>query len=98
AAFIAALSHEPEVLLLDEPTSGVDALGCASLWDTIRSQSERGVGVLVTTHNMQEAEQCARLLRMSSGRLAARAARPTSLARRPLSPCGPATGQRRSRR
>jgi ABC-2 type transport system ATP-binding protein len=71
AAFIAALSHEPEVLLLDEPTSGVDALGCASLWDTIRSQSERGVGVLVTTHNMQEAEQCDRLLLMSSGRLVA---------------------------
>ena len=71
AAFIAALSHAPEVLLLDEPTSGVDALGRASLWDAIRSQSERGVGVLVTTHNMQEAEQCDRLLLMSTGRLVA---------------------------
>jgi ABC-type multidrug transport system ATPase subunit len=71
AAFIAALSHTPEVLLLDEPTSGVDALAAASLWDTIRSQSDRGVGVLVTTHNMQEAQQCDRLLLMSDGQLVA---------------------------
>ena len=71
AAFIAALSHTPEVLLLDEPTSGVDALAAASLWDTIRNQSERGVGVLVTTHNMQEAQQCDRLLLMADGQLVA---------------------------
>jgi ABC-type multidrug transport system ATPase subunit len=71
AAFAAALSHRPDVLLLDEPTSGVDALAGASLWDTIRGRSERGVGVLVTTHNMQEAQQCDRLLLMSNGRLVA---------------------------
>ena len=71
AAFTAALCHSPEVLLLDEPTSGVDALSRARLWDTIRSRSDGGVGVLVTTHNMREAEQCDRLLLMSDGALVA---------------------------
>lgn len=71
AAFIAALSHQPEAVLLDEPTSGVDALSRASLWDTIREQSDNGVGVLVTTHYMQEAQQCDRLLLMSNGELVA---------------------------
>jgi ABC-type multidrug transport system ATPase subunit len=71
AAFVAALSHQPEALLLDEPTSGVDALSRASLWDTIRAQSDQGVGVLVTTHYMQEAQQCDRLLLMSDGKLVA---------------------------
>jgi ABC-type multidrug transport system ATPase subunit len=71
AAFAAALSHGPEVLLLDEPTSGVDALSRAMLWDTIRERSDDGVGVLVTTHYMAEAQQCDRLLLMSDGRLVA---------------------------
>ncbi len=70
-AFLAALAHSPELLLLDEPTSGVDALSRATLWDTIREQALAGVGVLVTTHNMQEAQQCDRLLLMSAGRLVA---------------------------
>jgi ABC-2 type transport system ATP-binding protein len=70
-AFLSALAHEPEVLVLDEPTSGVDALARAALWDTIHEQAEKGVGVLVTTHNMQEAEQCDRLLLMSQARLVA---------------------------
>jgi ABC-2 type transport system ATP-binding protein len=70
-AFIAALAHDPEVLVLDEPTSGVDALARAALWDTIHEQAEKGVGVLVTTHNMKEAEQCDRLLLMSQARLVA---------------------------
>lgn len=69
AAFLAALSHRPEALLLDEPTSGVDALSRAQLWDTIRAESDRGVAVLVTTHYMQEAQQCDRLLLMSDGKL-----------------------------
>ncbi|WP_028049313.1 ABC transporter ATP-binding protein [Cellulomonas sp. URHD0024] len=68
-AFVIALSHDPEVLLLDEPTSGVDALSRSALWDTIREQSADGTGVLVTTHYMQEAQQCDRLLLMSDGQL-----------------------------
>ncbi|HMK10113.1 MAG TPA: ABC transporter ATP-binding protein [Acidimicrobiales bacterium] len=70
-SFLAALSHEPELLLMDEPTSGVDALSRVSLWDTIRDRSDRGVGVLVSTHYMQEARQCDRLLLMADGRLVA---------------------------
>ncbi|RFS85105.1 ABC transporter ATP-binding protein [Actinomadura spongiicola] len=67
-AFEAALGHEPGLLILDEPTSGVDPLSRTRLWDTIHVQAERGVGVLVTTHYMQEAQQCDRLVLMSRGR------------------------------
>ena len=70
-AFIAALSSSPQVLVLDEPTSGVDVLARSALWDTVRDQAEQGVGVLVTTHYMQEANQCDRLLLMSRGNLVA---------------------------
>ncbi len=68
-AFAVALAHHPDVLVLDEPTSGVDALSRAELWDTIRAQADSGVGVLVTTHYMEEAQECDRLLLMSAGRL-----------------------------
>jgi ABC-2 type transport system ATP-binding protein/ribosome-dependent ATPase len=68
-AFVCALLHSPEVLVLDEPTSGVDPLARARLWDTVREHADRGVGVLVTTHYMQEAQQCDRLLLMDGGRL-----------------------------
>lgn len=67
-AFYCALLHEPELLVLDEPTSGVDPLARARLWDTIHEQAEAGVAVLVTTHNMQEAEQCDDLALLSRGR------------------------------
>jgi ABC-type multidrug transport system ATPase subunit len=70
-SLVAALSHTPEVLVLDEPTSGVDALGAAGAWETIRTQAEAGVAVLVTTHSMGEATQCDRLLLMAAGRVAA---------------------------
>ncbi|MFW0792278.1 ABC transporter ATP-binding protein [Gordonia sp. CPCC 205515] len=70
-AFIVALAHSPAALVLDEPTSGVDALSRARLWDTIRAESDKGTGVLVTTHYMEEAQECDRLLLMSAGQLVA---------------------------
>ncbi|MEX0796756.1 MAG: ABC transporter ATP-binding protein [Acidimicrobiia bacterium] len=66
-AFAAALSHRPELLVLDEPTSGVGVLGRAGLWETIRDASAEGAGVLVTTHHLEEAEQCDRLLMLADG-------------------------------
>ncbi len=71
-AFAVALAHRPELLVLDEPTSGVGPLGGARLWEQIRASAETGAGVLVTTHNMEEAEQCDRLVVMVDGRVAAR--------------------------
>jgi ABC-2 type transport system ATP-binding protein/ribosome-dependent ATPase len=70
-AFAVAFSHEPELLVLDEPTSGVGPLSSARLWDDIRASAECGTGILVTTHNMMEAEQCDRLVVMMGGRVVA---------------------------
>ena len=70
-AFAAVLSHHPELLVLDEPTSGVGPLARAELWNTIAAMAGQGVGVLVTTHHMEEAEQCDRVIMLSSGRTAA---------------------------
>jgi ABC-2 type transport system ATP-binding protein len=71
AAFAIALGHHPDLLVLDEPTSGVDPLQRARLWDTIRASAEHGAGVLVTTHHLAEAEQCDRLVVLASGRVVA---------------------------
>ena len=71
-AFAVALAHGPELLVLDEPTSGVDPLARARLWDTIRGAAEQGVGALVTTHHMAEADECDRLVIMAGGRVVAR--------------------------
>jgi ABC-2 type transport system ATP-binding protein len=70
-AFAIVLGHRPDLLVLDEPTSGVDPLQRARLWETIRASAEGGAGVLVTTHHMSEAEQCDRLLVLASGRVVA---------------------------
>ena len=66
-AFAVARCHEPELLILDEPTSGVGPLGRAELWDMIHNAAESGAGVLVSTHYMDEAEECDRVLVMSNG-------------------------------
>lgn len=70
-AFACALGNRPDLLVLDEPTSGVDPLARARLWDAIREHVGRGAGVLVTTHYMEEAQQCDRLVLMAAGRVAA---------------------------
>jgi ABC-2 type transport system ATP-binding protein/ribosome-dependent ATPase len=67
-AFVAALCHSPDLLILDEPTSGVGPLGRSALWETIHESADRGAGVLVSTHHMDEAEQCDRLVFLSAGR------------------------------
>jgi len=70
-AFAQALSHQPELLILDEPTSGVDPLGRARLWETIADAADGGAGVLVTTHYMEEAAECGRLVVMADGAVVA---------------------------
>lgn len=70
-AFAAALQHRPDLLVLDEPTSGVAPLARARLWEDIRAQAEAGTGVLVTTHYMDEARQADRLILMARGRVVA---------------------------
>jgi ABC-2 type transport system ATP-binding protein len=66
-----ALLHEPQVLFLDEPTSGVDPLSRRSFWDLIYDMAGRGVTVFVTTHYMEEAEYCDRLGLIYRGELVA---------------------------
>lgn len=71
-AFVQALAHRPDLLILDEPTSGIDPLARARLWDTVAGAASAGAGVLVTTHYMDEAEECDRLMIMANGRVVAR--------------------------
>jgi ABC-2 type transport system ATP-binding protein/ribosome-dependent ATPase len=71
AAFAQALAHEPDLLILDEPTSGVDPLARARLWETVAIAAAAGTGVLVTTHYMDEAQECDRLMVMADGRVVA---------------------------
>jgi ABC-2 type transport system ATP-binding protein/ribosome-dependent ATPase len=71
AAFAQALAHQPDLLILDEPTSGVDPLARARLWETVAIAAAAGTGVLVTTHYMDEAGECDRLMVMADGRVVA---------------------------
>jgi ABC-2 type transport system ATP-binding protein len=66
-----AVLHEPPILFLDEPTSGVDPLSRRAFWDLINSLATRGVTVFVSTHYMDEAEYCHRLALMNRGRIIA---------------------------
>ncbi len=70
-AFRQVLQHKPQLLVLDEPTSGVDPLMRARLWQEVRAAADEGAGVLVSTHHMEEAEQCDRLLVLAEGRVVA---------------------------
>jgi ABC-2 type transport system ATP-binding protein len=70
-AFGAAIMHEPPVLFLDEPTSGVDPLARRAFWRLINKLADLGTAILVTTHYLEEAEQCNRLGFMVAGELVA---------------------------
>jgi ABC-2 type transport system ATP-binding protein len=70
-AFGAAIMHEPDILFLDEPTSGVDPLARRAFWTMINRLADSGAAILVTTHYLEEAEQCNRLGMMVAGELVA---------------------------
>ncbi|MCI0547173.1 MAG: ATP-binding cassette domain-containing protein [Candidatus Rokubacteria bacterium] len=68
-AFGAAIMHEPGILFLDEPTSGVDPIARRAFWAMINRLADAGTALLVTTHYLEEAEQCNRLGFMVAGEL-----------------------------
>jgi ABC-2 type transport system ATP-binding protein len=70
-AMAAALLHEPEILFLDEPTSGADPLARREFWRRITALAEQGVTVIITTHFMEEAEYCDRIVILDAGRVLA---------------------------
>jgi ABC-2 type transport system ATP-binding protein len=70
-AFGAAVMHEPEAIFLDEPTSGVDPLARRAMWRMINEFADRGAGIVVVTHYLEEAEQCNRLGFMVAGEIIA---------------------------
>ena len=71
-ALATATLHEPKLLLLDEPTAGVDPKARRTFWDEIHALSAQGLTVLVSTHYMDEAERCHEIAYISYGRLIAR--------------------------
>lgn len=66
-----AILHEPKILFLDEPTSGVDPVSRRNFWDLINELSNQGVTILVTTHYLDEAEYCNNIILINAGRLIA---------------------------
>jgi ABC-2 type transport system ATP-binding protein len=66
-----ALLHRPEILFLDEPTSGVDPITRGNFWEFIDKLAQAGVTVFVTTHYMDEARNCQRLVMINEGKIAA---------------------------
>lgn len=65
----ACILHEPQLLLLDEPTAGVDAKARREFWDLIHDMAGEGLTVLVSTHYMDEAERCNRIVYLAQGRI-----------------------------
>ena len=70
-AFSVAISHEPQLVFLDEPTGGVDPITRREFWNMIYEAADKGITVFVTTHYMDEAEYCKRVSIMVDGRIEA---------------------------
>ena len=70
-AMAAGLLHQPEILFLDEPTSGIDPLARRAFWRTITALAQSGVTVIITTHFMEEAEYCDRIAIQDAGKMLA---------------------------
>lgn len=70
-AFSVAIFHEPKIVFLDEPTSGVDPITRREFWNLIYQATERGITIFVTTHYMDEAEYCNRVSIMVDGKIEA---------------------------
>jgi ABC-type multidrug transport system ATPase subunit len=68
-ALAACVLHKPKLLLLDEPTAGVDAKARREFWDLIHDMAAEGLTVLVSTHYMDEAERCSRIVYLADGRI-----------------------------
>jgi ABC-2 type transport system ATP-binding protein len=83
-ALAACLLHDPQLLLLDEPTAGVDPKARRDFWDQLHSLSARGITVLVSTHYMDEAERCHKLGYILNGRLLAQGTAAEVIASQPL--------------
>ncbi|HSW25414.1 MAG TPA: ABC transporter ATP-binding protein, partial [Burkholderiaceae bacterium] len=70
-ALAACMLHQPELLLLDEPTAGVDPKARREFWEELHALAARGISILVSTHYMDEAERCHKLAYISFGQLMA---------------------------
>lgn len=80
-ALAACMIHDPQLLLLDEPTAGVDPKARRDFWEQIHSLAARGLTVLITTHYMDEAERCHRLAYIFNGKMLANGTVPEVVAR-----------------
>src|SRR4051812_41618060 len=85
-ALASATLHEPKLLLLDEPTAGVDPKARRTFWDEIHALAAEGLTVLVSTHYMDEAERCHEIAYISYGKLIARGAADEVVAGAPTPP------------
>ncbi|TJZ72062.1 ABC transporter ATP-binding protein [Chitiniphilus eburneus] len=84
-ALAACLLHQPKLLLLDEPTAGVDPTARRDFWEELHTLAARGISVLVSTHYMDEAERCHKLAYIAYGRLLAQGTAAEVIARQNLS-------------